>query len=381
MPLHPRLHPAEVSQILSRTGSRLLVHDGVHKLPSSALGLQLPQPSQNLTVPRLVGPARAVNADWLVLTSGTAGRPKIARLSDEAFHANADAARRRLGLDDGDRWLFSLSLAHAGGLAMLLRGRDIGQSLVFPSEGGQPPASFEYTSWVPTQLHRWLQDNPTPAAHQVRGILVGGAPVPEDLERQAREAGLPIRITYGLTETHSQAATQTVESPAGSAGPSLDGVEIAERGGELWIRGPTLFQGYLDDPKATERTLQGGWLHTGDSGSVDKNGNVWVRGRLDDLVISGGENVDPLEVERVIMQAPGVLEACVVGVPDEAWGQRVVALVVPRPGTTVDGERLKGFCRALLAPFKVPKEFRFVTALERTSTGKVSRQRTRAKYG
>jgi O-succinylbenzoic acid--CoA ligase len=145
--------------------------------------------------------------------------------------------------------------------------------------------------------------------------------------------------------------------------------------GEILVRGPTVMRGYLFDQHATAQALQGGWLHTGDIGCLDEEGALQVLDRLDDLIVSGGENVYPAEIEAVLLEHPGVEEAGVAGIPDDDLGARVVAWIVAAPGTAPDVAGLQWHCRGRLAGFKRPREFRFVAALPRNAAGKLQRRR------
>jgi O-succinylbenzoic acid--CoA ligase len=227
-------------------------------------------------------------------------------------------------------------------------------------------------SLVATQLRRLAQAGLTHAP-ALRAALVGGGPVPRDLLAWASERGLPVLQTYGMTETASQIATLPAdEALAGrrgaSAGRALPGVELRVDAttGEILVRGPSVARGAL---------AADGWLHTGDRGRLDDDGYLWVEGRLDDVIVSGGENVSAAEVEDVLAAHPAVAEAAVVGREDPEWGQAVTAYVVLASGRTASDAELVAHCRARLAPHKAPKAIHRVVALPRTESGKVARGR------
>jgi acyl-CoA synthetase (AMP-forming)/AMP-acid ligase II len=209
----------------------------------------------------------------------------------------------------------------------------------------------------------------------LRGILTGGGPLPEPLRRRCVAGGLPIAVTYGLTEACSQVATA---APGTEAVRALEGVDLRIAGpeadgvGEIVVRGPMVMKGYLDDEDATRGALRGGWLHTGDLGRLSADGSLTVAGRRTDLVVTGGENVYPVEVERVLERHPGIAEVAVFGLPDHEWGERVVAAIVPSRGM-LDAQELTEWCRGHLAAFKVPREIRMVPALPRSPSGKLRR--------
>jgi O-succinylbenzoic acid--CoA ligase len=244
-------------------------------------------------------------------------------------------------------------------------------------------------SLVPTMLSRLLHhrgERRAPGSLEV--LLLGGAAAAPALVARALDLGYPVCPTYGLTEATSQVATAAPPAP-GAAAPRpmrpLAGtaIRIVERGcdlpvgkpGEILVRGPTVMRAYLGDPAATARALRDGWLHTGDLGFLDGEGGLHVLDRRDDLVVSGGENVYPAEIEAVLLEHPAVEDAGVTGVADADLGARVVAWIVPAPGVVADAEELRRHCRAQLAGFKQPREFRFVAALPRNAAGKLQRRR------
>jgi acyl-CoA synthetase (AMP-forming)/AMP-acid ligase II len=200
--------------------------------------------------------------------------------------------------------------------------------------------------------------------------------------------GFPVLPTYGLSEAGSQVATAVLPPPGAaprSALHPLPGTElrIADAAGrelapgecgEILVRGPSVMEGYLGDADATAAALRGGWLHTGDLGVLAPDGSLTVQERRDDLVVTGGENVSPAEVEGALLAHPGVAEAAVAGLPDPDLGRRVAAWVVARPGAALEGAELRAFCRARLAGYKVPREVRVVASLPRSASGKLLRR-------
>jgi o-succinylbenzoate---CoA ligase len=289
-------------------------------------------------------------------TSGTTGRPRPVAITYGNIRANARGVAQLMGLDDDERWLCPLPLSHVGGLMVLLRSAIYATTAVL----GPADALHDVTlaSLVPTQLQRILGAGP-PAAPRLRAILLGGAGASRAVLERAAAAGLPVAPTYGLTQACSQV---TVAEPGDTetSGFPLPGVELEiAPDGEILVRGPVV--------------AGGGTLHTGDLGRIDERGRLIVTGRLSELIVSGGENVAPTEVEAVLEQHPAVAEAGVFGRPDPEWGEAVVAAVVPRNGAPLDAEELRAFCRARLAGFKVPKAIEPVGVLPRTASGKLRR--------
>jgi O-succinylbenzoic acid--CoA ligase len=269
----------------------------------------------------------------IVHTSGTTGEPKPVTLSSENIEASARGTAELLDIRDDDRWLVPLPLHHVGGLMVLLRSVIYATTAVIAQH--DPEATL--ASMVPTQLVRGL-DAGMP---RLRAILLGGGPVPPQLRRPG------VLETYGMTETTSSA---TID---GRPLPGVD-VRIADDG-EILVSGPIV--------------AGGGTLATGDLGRME-DGRLIVVGRKSELIITGGENVAPAEVEAVLTAHPDVSDAAVVGRPDPEWGEAVVALVVG----DADPDALRAHCRERLAPFKVPKRFERVRELPRSPSGKLLRR-------
>jgi o-succinylbenzoate---CoA ligase len=392
VPLNVRLTRTELSPLVQRVRPQAL-------LAEEALQARLPEAEGLEAVERESGRfpvgvrALGLEEDWAVLfTSGTTGQPKGARLPQRAFLASAAASGANLGATGEERWLCNLPLFHVGGLAMAVRCALDGSALVlhrrFDAEATARALSTEgvtHASLVARTLELTLDAGATAGA--LRAVLLGGGPLPAELAARARARGLPVLQTYGLTEACSQVATERPgEADGTTAGRALPGLSVRVchpdgtlvqpgEGGEIQVQGPTLMAGYLDEPQATARALAGGWLRTGDVGTQDGLGRLRVLARRTDLILSGGENVYPAEVEAVLASHPGVSEAVVVGRSDAAWGEVPVAAVVLRPGVGAEG--LLGWLRERLASFKVPREVVAVQALPRTAAEKVDRAAVR----
>jgi len=388
--LHPRLTGVERRRLLDRVDPAFEIGDreraelleGVAGADPGAVGDDAPggDPGAAIDAPPADERTLAV-----VYTSGTTGSPKGVILSRRAFAAAAAASAANLGWRDDDRWLLDLPVAHVGGLSIVTRCLLARTTVVLPDRGEEGVARTIATverdrvtllSLVPTQLRRLLGARPAwdPPEH-VRAILVGGAPAPTPLLEQAADRAWPVLPTYGLTECCSQVATQrpdTNNRGGLGAGPPLPGMQVRIRDGEIQVRSAALFTGYLPPPSDAP-FLDDGWFATGDRGELDAEGNLHPRGRLDDVIVSGGENVDPLEVELALESQDGVREACVFGVPDEEWGERVVAAVVPESGASLDESLLLSGLRARLAGFKVPRSISAVAEIPVNRTGKPDR--------
>ena len=334
----------------------------------------------------------------IIFTSGTTGTPKGVALSFDNHFWGATASAYRLGLDTGDRWLSCLPLYHVGGLAVVFRSCLYGTAIVlkrsFEQEAFQRSLrddSVTLASLVPTMLHRLLHSCPRSTwPHNLRMVLLGGAAATPDLLHAAAEAGVPVAPTYGLTEAASQVATALpadARRKPGSVGRPLMFTEVRiadaegrglakEEHGEILVRGPQVMAAYYGNPDATLSALQNGWLHTGDMGYLDAEGELFVVQRHADMIVSGGENIYPAEVEAVLRDHPAVADVCVVGLPDAEWGQRCAAAVHLRAGETLSRAALLAYSRTRLAGYKQPSagHILFVEALPKTASGKIARR-------
>jgi O-succinylbenzoic acid--CoA ligase len=406
LPLNIRLTPPELAYQLRDAGARVLVH-GAGALAERARAAAANVPG--IRTVETVDARRAFAATpagdgfepvaensplAILFTSGTSGSPKGAELTYKNFLWSALASAVHLGVDPRDRWLAFMPLFHVGGLSILLRGVLYGNTVVVHERFDPAAANRAFdrdgvtcVSLVTTMLARILEDRgDRPAPPQLRCVLLGGGPAPASLIERARELGFPIAPTYGLTEAASQVATRAPGDAAPGAGlRPLFGTEVRVvdgedrdvpdgEPGELLVRGPTVMRGYVDRRAETAEALRGGWLHTGDVAVRAGDGALRILERRSDLIISGGENVYPSEVEGVLLEHPAVFEAAVAAIPDADYGQRPAAWLVFRPGVAPDEEELRSFCRDRLAGYKVPVAFRGVSALPRNAAGKLLRR-------
>jgi O-succinylbenzoic acid--CoA ligase len=344
----------------------------------------------------------------ILFTSGTTGEPKPVPLTAGNVYSSAVASAFRLGVDPGDRWLVSLSLHHMGGLSPVYRSALYGTTLVLREgfdAGGTADDVDKYdvtgVSLVPTMLKRMLDRRGT-LSDTLRVVLLGGAPASDDLLERCHDYSIPVYPTYGMTESASQIATATprqTRDRLGTVGRPLFGTEVtvvdedgapveAGETGEIVVDGPTVTPGYLERPSdgdgeasaELDRSAFGPHgLHTGDVGRVDEDGYLYVLNRLDDRILTGGENVEPGEVTEVLGEFPAIEDVAVVGLDDEVWGERVAALVAvgDRSDDAVDEAALADFARDRLSEFKIPKTVAFVDELPRTVSGTVDREAAR----
>jgi o-succinylbenzoate---CoA ligase len=314
----------------------------------------------------------------VVATSGTSGAPKLVELGGDAIRWSALATSAALGAGPGDRWLCCVPVHGVAGLAVLARAWHTGLPVEVhdrfdPAAVAEAAGRATLVSLVPTQLRRLLAAGDRAA--RFRRVLLGGGPVPADLAADAAARRVPLVRTYGLTETFGGMVHDG--HPLESAQVRIGGMWTSgtDPEGEVLVRGPMLFRRYRGDPGRTAAVLGGGWLRTGDLGRLGPDGRLAVLGRLDDLVVSGGVNVHPDEVEAVLATHPGVAEAAVAGRSDPEWGQRVAAFVVPRdPARPPTLAELRAFTRRRLAAAKAPRELVLVPALPRGPSGKLLRR-------
>jgi O-succinylbenzoic acid--CoA ligase len=376
--LHPRLTERERSAILEEVRpSVVLARERYSELLAAASRAPEPAPATEIPDERCLA---------VLYTSGTSGRAKGALLSRRAFLASAEASAQNLGWTDEDRWLLCLPLAHVGALSVVTRCLLARRTIVLEEGGIAHVENLACTmerervtlaSLVPTVLRRLLDLRPAwrpPAC--LRAVLLGGAGAPPSLLDEARERAVPVLTTYGLTEACSQVTTQRYGTPPSAeqgAGEPLPGFEVRIRGEEIQVRGPALMSGYFPVGVHADPFLPDGFLATGDLGRFDEQGRLHVFTRRSDLIVTGGENVYPREVEQTLLALPGVEAASVFGVPDDTWGQLVAAAVVAREPGGVSDVALARHVAAELASFKWPRRIAFVERLPLTPSGKVAR--------
>lgn len=309
----------------------------------------------------------------VLFTSGTTGSAKAVRLTEGNWRAAVRASAEHLGHGPGDVWLAAMPLHHVGGLSILYRSAFVGASVRWVPDFDPARVAEELrgrvtiASLVPTMLRRLL-DHDRASYRGVRAVLVGGGPIPGGLLEEAHGRGLPALPTYGMTETCAQVATLRPGSPPRYAAHLLPGVEMRIGPGErIEIRGAQVSPGYADEDDRPSRA----WFTTADRGMLEDDGAVVVLGRADQVIVTGGENVDPARVESVLVGHPDVEAVAVVGVEDSEWGRAVAAVYVGGP----DPEALGEWSAARLAPHERPKRLRRVDHIPTVGPGKPDRPR------
>ncbi len=341
------------------------------------------------------------------LTSGSASKPKLVPLKRRQmlYAARANEQNFRPAIDT--YWLLCLPLNHIGGISIILRSLLYGNAIYRMNRFSiEHVTNFltenklvEAASLVPTMLHRLLEDSQFRTHKSLKAILLGGGPMSPELINKAIVRGIPIVLSYGMTETCAQIAANPLLKPSGTYSPKASAgkvfppnrIQIRNDNGKvlknnepglIWLKGPQVFDGYFDK-KADKHTFDSnGWFNTGDYGHVNSQDYLFIQSRRSDLIITGGENVNPVEVEQELKTFVEVRDAAVIGVPDEEWGEKVVAIVVMEPSVDLE-EKTHSFKSRLnkkLSVFKIPKEFFCLKELPRTDTGKLQRNLLKKNY-
>ncbi|MDG9706645.1 type I polyketide synthase [Streptomyces sp. DH10] len=421
VPLNPRSSDTELAHFLQDSGAAFVITDAAHVARLRRLGPPYDRLGVLVTgsgpVPDGAQPFRsAAESDgpaeidmlglddpaWMLYTSGTTHRPKgVLSTQRAALWSVAACYAPVFGLSADDRLLWPLPLFHSFSHSLAILGvTAVGASARIAGEL-LPPGGlrrelltahaglggpFTMLAGVPATYHRML-DSDDEAPPALRMCVVAGAPSGPALRAAVEETlGAPLLDAYGSTETCGMIAVNRPEGPRvdGSCGPPVPGMEVrlvdpgsgedvpdgAE--GEVWVRGPSLMTGYHERPEATAAALRDGWYRTGDLGRRVEHGHLRLTGRVSELIIRGGENIHPTEIEQVLAQCPGVSEAVVVGVPHDVLGEVPVAFVVPGPDG-IDARQVLAECRTRLADYKVPAEIREIAAVPRTASGKIAR--------
>ena len=422
--LNWRLAPGELVQLIQEASPAVLVYDNMqgefseviasirnglgHPLQMVSIGepLALEDHRMNERERYSIDPVSSIEVSaedpWVICyTGGTTGLPKGAVLSYRAVAANAVNTITSWGLSPEDTTILNAPLFHTGGLnvftaplvylggtSLVCRDFDLEQTFDLLESGDVTVWFGVPTMFIMMQNHpRWKNAD----FSKLRFIISGGAPCPLPVFERFWEKGVDFKTGYGLTEagpnTFWLPPGQVQEKP-GAVGYPLLNVDVRLAGedghecengavGELLIRGPHLFSGYWKAPEATEQAMRGGWLHTGDLAVRDEDGAYTIVGRSKDMIISGGENIYPAEIESVLHGHPAVAEAAVIGVPDEKWGEVGWAIIVLRPDAQVREDIFAEYCRPRLARFKIPKRFLFKDELPRTGANKIDKHSLR----
>ncbi len=413
VPINFRLAPAEVAYIVEHSGASMVMIDP--ELDQDLAGIAaerrfvLGPGADEVLYPTGVEPTAwesDENATATInYTSGTTARPKGVQLTHRNCWVNAAVFGWHIQLSDRDVYLHTLPMFHANGWGMpwattamgctqvALRKVDGAEILRRVDRHGVTLlcAAPAVVNAVLDAAGSW--EGPVPGSGRTRVVVAGAPPPSRTIERVETELGWEFLQIYGLTETsplltinrrrsewddHSSRDRARKLMRAGA--PAVGTAMTVDLTGEVLVRSNTVMEGYWNQPAETEAALAGGWFHTGDGGMVDDEGHLSIVDRKKDVIISGGENVSSIEVEDAIFSLEGVDEVAVIGVPDDTWGEMVVALVVPAEGSELTEQGVTEHCRSALAGYKCPKRVEFRDALPRTATGKLQKFKLRAPY-
>jgi long-chain acyl-CoA synthetase len=425
VPVNAKLHPREISFILAHSGARVCFATADLAQQIATLRQELPDLRAVVAVenadyakfaaaePAPIAARAPEDTAWLFYTSGTTGRPKGAMLS----HRNLLAMTTSYFVDvdriaEDDCIIHAAPMSHGSGMYILPHVAAAAKQVIPASGGFEPDEVFALIAAhpgaalfaAPTMVRR-LVDSPAAASADTRNlktIVYGGGPMyVEDCKRAMAVLGNKLAQIYGQGESpmtitalskarHAEAGHLRFEQRLASVGTAQTVVEVAVADaddrlllpgecGEVLVRGDAVMSGYWRDPEATARTLRGGWLHTGDVGVFDVDGFLTLKDRSKDLIISGGSNIYPREVEEVLLRHPGVAEVAVVGETDRDWGETVVAFVVAAAGDPIEPSALDALCLDHLARFKRPKRYIFIDSLPKNNYGKVLKTELRAR--
>jgi acyl-CoA synthetase (AMP-forming)/AMP-acid ligase II len=432
VPMNARLHPLEMAYLVENSGARALIHTGEFQEPlnehwDSFEGVELRfgvgctdtiADYSELTAGQnaLPGPVDIDETDacWLFYTSGTTGKPKGATWTHRVVRVCVmNYLADCYNITHDDVMLHVAPLSHGSGIVALPAVARGANNAISTEASFSPDAMFAEVERIgvthiafmaPTQIVKCLEEY-TPGTYDIstwQAVCYGGAPIyVEHLKKAVETFGpvfvqifgqgeCPITATVLPREEHLE-MVKNDDPRLASCGFTRTDVEVKifdendqecppGVSGEIVVRGDIVMAGYWNNPEATAETLRGGWLHTGDVGQFDEGGYLYLLDRTKDMIISGGNNVYPREVEEVLITHPSVAGVCVVGVPDEYWGEAVHAVVVPEPGTSPTAKELIDYCAGFMAGYKKPKDVDFVDELPTSAYGKILRREVRAKY-
>ncbi|MCL6671018.1 MULTISPECIES: acyl-CoA synthetase [Streptomyces] len=417
VPLNTRLAGPEIAFQLSDSGAKALVYGPSHAglvagLPGDTdvrtyieVGAEYEEAVAAASHEPVDEPVLPDDTCIIMYTSGTTGRPKGAMLTHGNLTWNAVNVLVDTDLIADERALVSAPLFHTAGLNMLTLPVLLKGGACVLVEAFDPEATFDlieehritFMFGVPTMFEQVARHPRWPSADlsSLRILTCGGSPVPTPLIAAYQERGLTFLQGYGMTEASPGTLFLDAEHAVGKAGsagvphffsdvrvvrPDLTPVDVDETG-EVVVRGPHVMPGYWGLPEETAASFADGWFRSGDAARVDEDGYVFIVDRIKDMIISGGENVYPAEIEDQLLAHPDIVECAVIGVPDDKWGEVPRAVVVPREGASLDPDEVLATLAGRLAKYKIPKSVVLADELPRTASGKLLKSRVRKRFG
>jgi len=416
VPINTQFKQEEAQYIIDNSEARLLITQPEFYEMAARIKANCPKlkeivvvdqaPSGTTPFSELYNPAKPVEREiveddiaGIIYTSGTTGFPKGAVLTHKNYLTNALQIAEAAKMTEADRFLCILPLFHVNGQLVTVLGPLYAGANMILTKGFSPKdflarlACYQATAFsgVPTvyAILNSLPDAEQYDLSKLRFCICGAAPMPvEVFETFERKYKAFILEGYGLSEGTCASSINPLDGTRkiGSIGTPLKGQEmkiVDDKGqevksgvvGEIVVQGENVMKEYYRNPQATEETLKGGWLHTGDLGYQDPDGYFFIVGRKKEMIIRGGENIYPKEIEEVLYKHPGVLDAAVVGLPDKVWGEEVGAFIVPKPGQTMTEPEIIEYCKERIAKYKCPRQVFFRDTLPKTATGKIQKRK------
>lgn len=421
VPINTQFKAEEAQYIIENSEAKMLVTQPEYAEMAAKMRPNCPKLKEIVVVDQapagatpfseLYEPAKSVDREiaeddiaGIIYTSGTTGYPKGVLLTHKNYLTNARQIAEAAKMTEADRFMCILPLFHVNGQLVTVLGPLYAGGNMILSKGFSPKdflarlAKYQATAFsgVPT-IYAILNNQPDAEKFdlsRLRFCICGAAPMPvEVFETFERKYKAFILEGYGLSEGTCASSINPLEGARkiGSIGVPLKGQEMkifddkdqelaSGQVGEIVVRGDNVMKGYYRNQKATEDTLKGGWLHTGDLGYQDPDGYFFIVGRKKEMIIRGGENIYPKEVEEVLYKHPGVMDAAVVGLPDKIWGEEVAAFIVPKAGASMTEPEMIEYCKSRLANYKCPRKVFFWEALPKTATGKVQKRKILDQY-
>ncbi len=402
LPLHPETSNAELNNILDLIkpaaffGSGESHQDFTNNTPALKISPEFDSQNSDSELIKFQFDAPDQVAGYF-LTSGSTGTPKIVPVKRRQVFFAARASSENIKPVENKYWLLCLPLNHVGGINVIYRSL-LYNSAIYLAQSFDADRihsllnenkDFEAASMVPTMLDMLLENSFFRVQFNFKGLLLGGGPISMDLINRSLTRGIPIVTSYGMTETCAQIAANPMLKPRGDYTPKQsvgrifepNQIEIRTESGQalpynesgiIWLKGPQVFDGYLDESHNKGAFDFDGWLNTGDYGHLNRKNQLFIETRRTDLIITGGENVNPAEMEEWLLKQNEIREAAVVGIPDKKWGQKVVAFLVIDPDT-FDMDSLKIELKEQVRRYKIPKEIILTQSLPKTDTLKVKK--------